>query len=84
MQQGAGAAQPQSTFAQQRLQALKPARQIGTPHVTAVDYAQRQHPVSRQLRVQCRGVVFAVHQIDMQTLYRQRFDNVQILADAVE
>lgn len=44
--------------------------EIGAPDVTPIDQARGQQPVGRQAVVQFGNIIFAVHQIDVQSLDR--------------
>jgi hypothetical protein len=78
VQQGAGRGHPQLTFADDIFNLRIFFRQIGAPDVTAVDQARGEQPVGWQTLVQFGDIIFTVDQVNVQPLYRQRGDGVEV------
>jgi hypothetical protein len=82
VQQGAGRGDPQLTFADDIFNLRIFLAQIGAPDVAAVDQARGEQPVGRQTLMQFGDIIFTVDQINVQALYRQRGDGVEVIGNA--
>ena len=78
VQQRAGRGHPQLTFANDVFNLCVFLGQIGAPDVTAVDQTGGEQPVCWQALVQFCDVIFAVHQVNVQTLHRQSGDGAEV------
>lgn len=84
MQQGTGRGYPQFTFTDNVLDLCIFPGEIGTPDVTTIHQTGREQPLRRQTLVQLCHIVFAVNEINVQTLNRQRGNGVEVRRYALE
>ena len=84
VQQGTGRGYPQFTFTDNVLNLCIFLGEIGTPDVTTIHQTGREQPLRRQTLVQLCHIVFAVNEINVQTLNRQRGNGVEVRRYALE
>ncbi len=82
MQQRAGGGNPQQAFTDQLFDLRVLLSEIGAPDVTAINQPGGEQPVGRQALMQLRNVIFAVNQINMQALHRQRGNGIEVRRNA--